>query len=119
MRKLEFYLPVCKNKGADQLCRNCTADQCLCFRFMDSTISPHVKSKISSFWPFTETVQAGLCRIWSKTSKSGFLALRLKVFVFFQTRLPSDVSDDVDEDPTGNKALWDRGCLNGASQKVK
>ena len=43
----------------------------------------------------------------------------LPVFVHFQTRLPSDVSDDVDEDPTGNKALWDRGCLNGASQKVK
>ena len=30
----------------------------------------------------------------------------------------SDVSDDVDEDPTGNKALWDRGLLNGASQKA-
>ena len=29
----------------------------------------------------------------------------------------SGVSDDVDEDPTGNKALWDRGLLNGASQK--
>ena len=29
------------------------------------------------------------------------------------------VSDDVDEDPTGNKALWDRGRLNGASQKVR
>jgi splicing factor 3B subunit 3 len=24
-------------------------------------------------------------------------------------RLPASVSDDVDEDPTGNKALWDRG----------
>lgn len=35
-----------------------------------------------------------------------------------QIRLPTDVSDDVDEDPTGNKALWDRGLLNGASQKV-
>jgi splicing factor 3B subunit 3 len=33
-------------------------------------------------------------------------------------RLPQDVSDDVDEDPTGNKALWDRGLLNGASQKA-
>ncbi|XP_055891647.1 splicing factor 3B subunit 3-like [Biomphalaria glabrata] len=33
-------------------------------------------------------------------------------------RLPSEVSDDVDEDPTGNKALWDRGLLNGASQKA-
>lgn len=38
--------------------------------------------------------------------------------MFPQIRLPGDVSDDVDEDPTGNKALWDRGLLNGASQKV-
>lgn len=37
--------------------------------------------------------------------------------VFFK-RLPTDVRDDVDEDPTGVKALWDRGVLNGASQKV-
>ena len=29
------------------------------------------------------------------------------------------MSDDVDEDPTGNKALWDRGVLSGASQKVE
>lgn len=33
-------------------------------------------------------------------------------------RLPQEVSDEVDEDPTGNKALWDRGVLSGASQKV-
>ncbi|MEQ2179599.1 Splicing factor 3B subunit 3, partial [Goodea atripinnis] len=32
-------------------------------------------------------------------------------------RLPPNTSDEVDEDPTGNKALWDRGLLNGASQK--
>lgn len=32
-------------------------------------------------------------------------------------RLPHSINDDVDEDPTGNKALWDRGLLNGASQK--
>ncbi|XP_077993061.1 splicing factor 3B subunit 3 [Glandiceps talaboti] len=32
-------------------------------------------------------------------------------------RLPPNTNDDVDEDPTGNKALWDRGLLNGASQK--
>lgn len=32
-------------------------------------------------------------------------------------RLPHSVTDDVDEDPTGNKALWDRGLLSGASQK--
>lgn len=37
--------------------------------------------------------------------------------VFF-VRLPQDVKDDIEEDPTGVKALWDRGLLNGASQKV-
>ncbi|MGH0133154.1 UNVERIFIED_CONTAM: hypothetical protein FKN15_061304 [Acipenser sinensis] len=34
-------------------------------------------------------------------------------------RLPQNTNDDVDEDPTGNKALWDRGLLNGASQKAE
>lgn len=33
-------------------------------------------------------------------------------------RLPPNVTDDVEEDPTGHKALWDRGLLNGASQKA-
>lgn len=33
-------------------------------------------------------------------------------------RLPPGVNDNVDEDPTGVKALWDRGLLNGASQKT-
>ncbi|XP_014663548.1 PREDICTED: splicing factor 3B subunit 3-like [Priapulus caudatus] len=32
-------------------------------------------------------------------------------------RLPSDANDDVDEDPTGNRSLWDRGWCNGAAQK--
>ena len=36
MRKQDFYL--CKIKGEDQLCSNCTADQRLCFRLTDSTI---------------------------------------------------------------------------------
>ena len=30
---------LCDNKGADQLCSNYTADQRLCFRYTDSTIS--------------------------------------------------------------------------------
>ena len=34
-------------------------------------------------------------------------------------RLPSDVSDEVDEDPTGNRSIWDRGLLHGASQKAE
>ena len=43
MRKPDFC--QCENKGADQLCSNCKADQCLCFRYTDSPI-PHLsKSK--------------------------------------------------------------------------
>ncbi|CAG0899378.1 unnamed protein product, partial [Cyprideis torosa] len=34
-------------------------------------------------------------------------------------RLPTGTNDDTEEDPTGNKALWDRGYLNGASQKAE
>ena len=37
-----------ENKGADQLRRNCEADQRLCFRYTDSTIPLLSKSKISS-----------------------------------------------------------------------
>eukprot|EP00095_Tigriopus_kingsejongensis_P012083 snap_masked-scaffold60_size442463-processed-gene-3.15 protein:Tk12083 transcript:snap_masked-scaffold60_size442463-processed-gene-3.15-mRNA-1 annotation:"splicing factor 3b subunit 3" len=33
-------------------------------------------------------------------------------------RLPHNVNDNVDEDPTGTKSLWDRGMLSGASQKA-
>ena len=35
-----------ENKGVDQLCSNCTADQNLCFRYTDSTI--YLLPKISS-----------------------------------------------------------------------
>ncbi|XP_072013068.1 splicing factor 3B subunit 3-like [Amphiura filiformis] len=37
---------------------------------------------------------------------------------FSVVRLPTNTNDEVDEDPTGTKALWDRGLLNGASQKA-
>ena len=47
MRKMDFCL--CENKGADQLCSNCTADQRLCFRHVGSTIPLLLKSQISSF----------------------------------------------------------------------
>ena len=75
-RKLDFCL--CENKGADQLCSNCTADQRLCFRYSDSTIPLLLIAKISSIWPASVTVQAGLCRTWSEIPKTGFLASRLK-----------------------------------------
>ena len=47
VRKPDFCLG--ENKGADQLRGNREADQRLCFRYMDSTISLLLKSEISSF----------------------------------------------------------------------
>ena len=45
MRKPDFRL--CENKGADQLCSNCTSDQRLCFRYTDCTLSPLLIPKVS------------------------------------------------------------------------
>ena len=39
------------------------ANQCPCFRFTDSTIPSFLESNISSFWPFSETVQADLLEL--------------------------------------------------------
>ncbi|KAM7539389.1 hypothetical protein Aperf_G00000052295 [Anoplocephala perfoliata] len=33
-------------------------------------------------------------------------------------RLPPDVNDNVEEDPSGTRSLWDRNALGGASQKL-
>ena len=41
---------ICENKGADQLHSNCEADQCLCFRYTDSTISLLLKSETCFFY---------------------------------------------------------------------
>ena len=38
---------ICENKGADQLCSNCKANQRLCFRYKDSTIPLLSKSEVS------------------------------------------------------------------------
>ena len=67
---------ICKgeNKGADQLRSNCEAEQLPCFRYTDSTIPLLSKSKISSLYPSSVTVQPGLCRTWSE--------LKLLVFSF-------------------------------------
>ena len=46
MRKPAFC--ICENKDADQLRGNREADQRLCFRYTDSTISLLPKSEISS-----------------------------------------------------------------------
>ena len=63
MRKSDFCLY--ENKGADQICSNWEADQCLCFSYKDSAISLLLKSEISSFFSASVTVQVGLCQTWS------------------------------------------------------
>ena len=75
MRKPAFC--ICENKDADQLRSNCTADQRLCFRYIDSKIPQVPKYVISSRWPSCVAVQPGLCRNWSETPKTGFLTTRL------------------------------------------
>ena len=68
---------ICENKEADQLRGNREADQRLCFRYTDSTISLLPKYEISSLQPFSVAVQPGLCQTWSETPKTGFLRTRL------------------------------------------
>ena len=76
MRKPAFC--IYENKDADQLRGNRKADQRLCFRYTDSTISLLSKSEISSLESSSVAVQPGLCRTWSDTPKTGFLTTRLK-----------------------------------------
>ena len=38
---------------------------------------------------------------------------------FFIDRLPSETSEEVDEDPTGNKIMYEKGYLMGAPHKVE
>ncbi|KAJ1565911.1 Splicing factor 3B subunit 3, partial [Nowakowskiella sp. JEL0078] len=37
---------------------------------------------------------------------------------FFMVRLPAETSEEVDDDPTGNKILYEKGYLNGAAHKL-
>ncbi|KAJ3280450.1 Splicing factor 3B subunit 3 [Borealophlyctis nickersoniae] len=37
----------------------------------------------------------------------------------FVNRLPQDISEEVDEDPTGNKLVYEKGYLQGAPHKVQ
>ena len=75
MRKPAFC--TCENKYADQLCGNRTADQRLCFRYVERTIFLPPISEISSLLPSCVVVQSDLCRTWSETPKTGFLTTRL------------------------------------------
>ena len=65
MRKPRFC--ICENKDADQLRGNREADQHLCFRYIESTISLLSKSEISILYLSSVAVQPGLCRTRSET----------------------------------------------------
>ena len=75
MRKPDFC--ICENKDANQLRGNREADQRLCFRYTDSTISLLPKYAITSVLACSVTVQPGLCGTWAETAKTGYLTTRL------------------------------------------
>ena len=85
MRKPAFC--ICENKDADQLRGNREADQRLCFRYTDSTISLQPKYEISSPQPSSVAVQPDLCGAWTETPKTGFLTTRFIVFLSLDTAL--------------------------------
>ena len=70
---------ICENKDTDQLRGNREADQHLCFRYTDSTISPLFKSKISNFLPASVTVQPDLCQTCSETTLFSHEVAQVKV----------------------------------------
>ena len=63
---------ICENKDPDQLRRNHAADQCLRFRYTNSSIPLLPKSEISRLWSSSVAVQPGLCR-----TNTDFLMTRL------------------------------------------
>ena len=73
-----YYMSRVVRKPAFCICENKDADQLLCFRYTDSTISLLPKYGISSLQPSSVAVQPGLCGTWSETPKAGFLTTRLK-----------------------------------------
>ena len=64
---------ICKNKDADQLHGNGTADQRICFRYIDSTIlyflNPKFQASSHLLWLYSP--------LWLETLKTGFLRTQL------------------------------------------
>ena len=75
MRKPAFC--ICENKDADQLRGNREADQRLCFRYTDSTITILPKSEISSLCCTARFVWDQV----KKKTKTVFLTTRLSFFL--------------------------------------
>ena len=80
--KNRFLHNLCENKGPDQLCSStCTADQCLCFRYTDTTIPFLLISHKSRSQPSPVTVQPDLCQTWSETLKNWFPRVRASLLI--------------------------------------
>ena len=81
---------TCENNGVDQLHSNCKADQCLCFRFTDSTIPLLSKSKIACL---TVLVRLGLCPTCSEATWFSHEAAYFKTTIYARMQVPlmSDV----------------------------
>ena len=71
--KIFFFAFLKTDTDQLSLCSNCTADQCLCFHYLDDTISLLVKSEISSFLPSSLAVQGSLYQIRSQGYKTFFM----------------------------------------------
>ena len=75
MRKPDFC--QCKNKGPDQLCSDCTADQCLCFRYTDSMVPLLPKIRNFKLLAIFCTCTAWFVSSWLECEIVGFLTQRL------------------------------------------
>ena len=80
-----------ENKDADQLRGNREADQRLCFRYSDSTIYPLLNSKISSFYPASETGRYVSDLFGNHIV--GFSTRRL-IYLIINTRVPHRIVKD-------------------------
>lgn len=59
------------------------------------------------------------CKCSACVRASTFAKIGFVFLPFRKVRLTANTTDEIDEDPTGTKAFWDRGLLNGAPQKVR
>ena len=105
---------ICENMGADQQGSNSAADQLLCYRYINSTITLLFKSEISSILPLSVSAQSGLCRNWSESPTTGFLALRLICLLGYE--YPNEIYQNYEKsqftaikhDLTANKTFEDK-----------
>ena len=86
MRK-PFFFCISENKDADQLRSNCAADQRLCFRNMDSTISLLPKFENLHLQSFSAAVQPSLYRTQSVNPQDWFFHDAAQVITYFSIEI--------------------------------